>query len=103
VSTLNIINQGSGHINLEGDLTFTTISTELSNLLALLTLSKRIIIDLTQISSVDSAGLALLIEWKKLARTHKTQLALKNIPEQLLMLARLSGFDLVSHFTIQSD
>jgi phospholipid transport system transporter-binding protein len=103
VSSLAIVNQGAGHFMVEGDLTFATISAHTQKLFAFLSLSKQITIDLAQVSSADSAGLALLIEWKKMTRVQKSQLVLKNIPEQLLMLAGLSGFDLTSHFTIQPD
>jgi phospholipid transport system transporter-binding protein len=103
VSPLTITHQGAGHFVVEGDLTFATISAQLAKLFTFLTSAKHITIDLAKVSSTDSAGLALLIEWKKIARSHKIQLALKNIPKQLLMLAGLSGFDLTSHFTIQPD
>lgn len=103
MSALAIIKLGAGSFSVEGDMTFAAISAQLATLFTFLTPSKQITIDLAHVSSADSAGLALLIEWKKIARTHKSQLVLKNIPEQLLMLAGLSGFDLPSHFTIQPD
>lgn len=88
----------------EGDLTFAAIGAQLATLFAFLGLEKKpVTIDLAKVTAADSAGLALLIEWKKIARSHKIQLALKNIPDQLLMLAKLSGFDLINHFTIHSD
>ncbi|WP_394754286.1 lipid asymmetry maintenance protein MlaB [Crenothrix sp.] len=103
MSSLTISKQGTDCFSVEGDLTFAAISARLTTLFAFLTPSKQITIDFTQVTSADSAGLALLIEWKKIARTNKSQLVLKNIPKQLLMLAGLSGFDLTSHFTIQPD
>jgi hypothetical protein len=44
-----------------------------------------------------------MIEWIKYSRQNRTQLSFKNIPEQLLNLAKLSGFDQTSHFAIQTD
>lgn len=96
-------NSEPGQFSLTGDVTFTSISKQLSHLLKVLNGSKHIMIDLSQVNSVDSSALALLIEWKKLARSNRIQLGLKNIPEQLLMLAELSGFDLNEHFSIHSD
>lgn len=103
MTPLVISKQGEGHFRVEGDMTFATIGAQLATLFTFLVPAKRVTIDLGQVASADSAGLALLVEWKKIARSQKCQLALKNIPEQLHMLANLSGFDLASHFIIQTD
>ena len=47
-------------------------------------------IDLAGVSAVDSAGLALLLEWQARSRAAGGQLAVHNAPENLLSLARLS-------------
>jgi phospholipid transport system transporter-binding protein len=44
-----------------------------------------------------------LIEWIKYTRSKRIPLKFKNIPEQLLTLAKLSGFDKSSHFVIHTD
>lgn len=103
MTTLVISKQGVDHFSVEGDMTFAAIGAQLANLFAFLESAKRVTIDLGRVTAADSAGLALLVEWKKIARSQKCQLALKNIPEQLHMLANLSGFDLASHFIIQTD
>ena len=43
-----------------------------------------------------------MIEWIKYTRHNRAHIAFKNIPEQLLNLARLSGFDKTSHFVMQA-
>ena len=48
------------------------------------------VIDLAGVTSSDSAGLALLIEWLSVARAAKRTLRYENLPSQLLQLARLS-------------
>jgi len=103
VSKLTIIDQGEGQFVIDGDLTFATIDKETVKSLAFLTTAKEITIDLSRVPCTDSAGLALMIEWIRYARTKKTQIRFKKIPKQLLNLARLSGFDNASHFIIQSD
>ncbi len=103
MSKLTIIDQGEGQFVIDGDLTFATIDKETVKSLAFLTTAKEITIDLSRVPCTDSAGLALMIEWIRYARTKKTQLRFKKIPKQLLNLARLSGFDKASHFIIQSD
>jgi phospholipid transport system transporter-binding protein len=58
---------------------------------------------LSRVTNADSAGLALLIEWIKYTRSNRISLHFKNIPEQLLSLAKLSGFDQSSHFAIRTN
>jgi phospholipid transport system transporter-binding protein len=103
MTALTISSQGVGQFSVAGHMTFAAISAKITTSCAFLTPAKQITIDLAQVTAADSAGLALLVEWKKIARGHKCQLVLKNIPEQLRMLAGLSGFDLSSHFTLQPD
>jgi phospholipid transport system transporter-binding protein len=103
VTKLNIIDQGGGYFIVDGDLTFSTIDKQTVKNVAFLTASKHITIDLGRVVCTDSAGLALMIEWIKYTRHHRTQIAFKNIPEQLLNLAKLSGFDKTSHFATQTE
>jgi phospholipid transport system transporter-binding protein len=103
VSGLNIIDQGAGNFIIDGDLTFSTIDKKTVKSFDFLKTAKHITIDLSRVTSTDSAGLALMIEWIKYTRDHKIQLHFKNIPKQLLNLARLSGFDKTNHFTSQPD
>ena len=96
---LKIIDNGEGQFIIEGDLTFASIDKKTLNLCPIThTTSKKIIIDLSAVSSTDSAGLALMIEWLKQSRQRHIQLHFKNIPQQLQHLAQLSGFDKTSHF-----
>jgi phospholipid transport system transporter-binding protein len=103
VSQLNIIKENNGHFVIDGDLTFATIDKQTLKSFSFLKAAKEITIDLSRVSNTDSAGLALMIEWIKYSRHNRTQLSFKNIPEQLLNLAKLSGFDQTSHFAIQTD
>lgn len=100
MSKLNIIDQGSGEFIIDGDLTFASIDKDTVKSFAFLSSAKEISIDLSKVNNTDSAGLALMIEWIKYSRQHRLHLSFKNIPEQLLTLAKLSGFDKNSHFAI---
>ena len=102
MTKLSIIDQGSGHFIVDGDLTFSTIDKQTVKSFTFLSTAKLITIDLCRVVCTDSAGLALMIEWIKYTRQHRTQIAFKNIPEQLLNLAKLSGFDKTSHFAAQT-
>lgn len=55
-------------------------------------------VDLSKVTSVDSAGLALMIEWIKQCQQNDCEIEFKNIPEQLFALAKLSGLDKNPYF-----
>jgi len=55
--------------------------------------SAELTIDLQDVVQADSAGLALLFEWLGLAYARKHTLNFKNVPEQLLAIARASEMD----------
>lgn len=50
-------------------------------------------IDLSGVTRADSAGLALLIELQRLARTHGRTLKFQNIPAQLRQLIYANGLE----------
>lgn len=103
MSRLSIIDQGSGQLVIDSDLTFQSIDGQSLKSLAFFKAGKEITIDLGRVASADSAGLALMIEWIKYTRSKRIPLRFKNIPEQILTLAKLSGFDQSSHFAIRTD
>lgn len=103
MSKLSIINQASGYLIIDSDLTFQSIDGQALKSFAYMQAGKEITIDLGRVSNADSAGLALMIEWIKYTRSHRIQLHFKNIPGQLLALAKLSGFDQSSHFATRPN
>jgi len=54
-------------------------------------------IELTEVTSADSAGLALLIEWLRLGKQQNCTIKYMNLPAQMLPLARLFGVDHLLH------
>jgi phospholipid transport system transporter-binding protein len=48
-------------------------------------------IDMTPVNRVESAGLALLVEWRRRAQAVGKTIHYQNIPAQLIDIARLSG------------
>lgn len=93
MNQLTLVQQDSGELLLQGELTFDSINKKTSNILKNYRQKPHLVIDLVQIERADSAGLALLIEWIKQALKNNQKICFKNIPEQLLALAALSGFD----------
>ena len=52
-----------------------------------------IIVNLAEITHSSSAGLALLLEWMKMAQQKGLQIKYHSVPEQLLVIARAYGVD----------
>ena len=50
-------------------------------------------VDLKGVDPVDSAGVAVLLEWKRRALAEGVQLAFENVPPTMVSLAELYGVD----------
>ncbi len=98
MSTLKLIEQTPGYYVVKGQLTFAAIDRQTSKALKFQPGQDKICIDLAAVTATDSAGLALMIEWIKLSRINQSRLRFKNIPEQILALAKLSSLDKNEYF-----
>ena len=85
--------QGAGRYALNGCLSFMTVNRLLRDASALFENSDAVVVDLGGVEMTDSAGLALLVEWMKIARREGKVLTFSNMPEQMLAIA--STCDLV--------
>lgn len=50
-------------------------------------------VDLQAVDPVDSAGVAILVEWKRRAAAESVRLAFENVPPTMASLAELYGVD----------
>lgn len=79
---------------LEAPLTFVSVAALHQPGIALIKAAgSELTFDLERVPAVDSAGLALLIDWLATARNHSCQLRFANPPAALLALARLSELE----------
>jgi len=85
--------KGSGAFVARGTLDFDSATRALASGLKALRPGTDIEMDLSQVSSGDSAGLAVLIEWLAAARAHKVRLRYTNVPTQILAVARISDIE----------
>lgn len=74
---------------LSGDLTYSTVPRLFSQ--HPLRCADSTTVDLAQIEHIDSAGLALLVEWTCAARMQNKELILKNVPGSLGSLIKVGG------------
>ena len=80
---------------LEGELSFETVVRLLGEIRRLPDQGTEIQVDLQGVSRADSAGLALLVEWMRNAKSLGKSIQFLNIPQQMLDIARVSGLDQV--------
>lgn len=87
------IEPADGGYRVIGELSFTSVPELQGASAALFSGSDHIEIDLSEVQRSDSAGLALVLEWMRELRRRGGALKLRNPPEQMRALARLSGLD----------
>ncbi len=85
---------GAGRFRLSGVATLNTVAALRSAGLQAFAASKdAITLDLAALTRVDSAGLALLIDWLAWARSSSRELRFVALPDSLRALARLSDVE----------
>lgn len=84
-----------GRLILAGELSFATVTRLFGDARPLLGGADDIRVDLQGITRADSAGLALLVEWMRVARELGKPIQFLNIPQQMLAIARVSSLDQV--------
>lgn len=81
------------HLCITGDIDFTNVMSLYAESLRLISDKPCYAFDFSAVTSSNSAGLALIIEWLRLARLHKTKAQFSNIPHNLLSIAKAAGLD----------
>mgnify|MGYP003406531949 FL=1 len=84
---------GPDRLMARGELSFASAGQALQDGLALLPSAGPCTIDLSGITSADSAGLAVLIEWLSVAGERGSALAFEAVPAQLRAIARISDLE----------
>ena len=92
-SNPTLVAQGEGSYLLSGDLSFTTVTALLQQTRTLCNGGGSLNVDLSGVSRSDSAGVALLLEWLRLAQTQNATITFSNIPAQMWALIEVSDLD----------
>lgn len=89
----SLTSSGAGLIVVKGPVTFATAGTLLDTGRALFAGQPTVTVNLREVTNVDSAGLALLLEWLRQARAERRAVLFQGVPDKLLAIARLSGVE----------
>lgn len=92
-NSLAVVQQSPGRFVVSGNLTFASIDKSTLKSFAFLQGPGPIVLDFSDVSKTDSAGLALIIEWIKFARRRQIRLLFENVPKQLYTIAKVGGFE----------
>lgn len=84
---------GTDSFALAGALTFDSVPSVWQEGRRLFQGRSSITLDLTQVTRADSAGLALMVEWMREANLRKAAIHFRNIPSQMLAIARTSRLE----------
>jgi phospholipid transport system transporter-binding protein len=84
----------SGRLMVHGELAFDSVPGLLEQSRTLLCEGHGpLAIDLAQVERADSAGLALMIEWMRMARRHERDIRFMHLPEQIRAIAEASDLE----------
>lgn len=90
MSDFELVDQGEGRFAIRGDMSFATADRILKASLAKFGQHESLEIDMSQVGKADSAGLALLIEWKARAAARDADIRYAEIPGSLIAIAKTS-------------
>jgi phospholipid transport system transporter-binding protein len=99
MSELQITRTDSGVYRVVGSLVFATVGDALKQSAQIFSTEQQLAIDLSAVTSADSAGLALLIEWYRLAARGNKSIRFIGAPTQLRALAKISDIDALLPFS----
>lgn len=85
--------EGGGRFHISGKLEFETVSSAYLQSMIKFSPYSELELDLSDVTSADSAGLALLLEWVHWSKGSAREIRFKNIPEQIQTIAKISEVD----------
>ena len=88
MSKFRLIAAGDGRFELTGDMSFDTADAILVESTRSFAGHAAVDVNFARVEKADSAGLALLLEWKSWQRQGRCRVNFSNIPESVLAIAR---------------
>ncbi|MHB1947921.1 MAG: STAS domain-containing protein [Gammaproteobacteria bacterium] len=78
-------------LQVSGDIDFGSVVSLWNESLPLIAASQKVVVDLSRVKSVNSAALALMLEWMKYAKRECKTILFQNLPKQLVSIATVAG------------
>lgn len=89
-----MIERAGGRLQVSGDVTMATVSALFTEGLHLNRNGEAVsafVVDFSQLGTVDSSAVSLMLAWLREAQRNNTQLKFANVPDNLFSLANLYG------------
>jgi len=90
---------GSHCFRVDGELSLDTVSAVVEESGRLFSSVQQLDIDLIDVTKADSAALALLITWMRNAKEANQTISFRNLPPQMLAIAKASSLDSILPIT----
>lgn len=84
---------GAGLYQVSGPLSYATAAGVAERAAAVIRAGQTVTFDLAGVQAVDSAALALVVEWLRVGHSRGVEVRLRSVPEALRDLARVYGCD----------
>ncbi|MGH8569868.1 MAG: STAS domain-containing protein [Gammaproteobacteria bacterium] len=91
---MTLSQRGAGVWHLAGVLDMASVPTLRDAADALID-TPEVLVDLCDVTRMDSAGLALLVDWQGQARGRRTKLRVRNLPAGIAAIAEVYGLDAI--------
>lgn len=104
MSDARLETQGEGRFRVEGDLDYDTVSRLLHvDDIMFSQGTKDIVVDLGGITRTTSVGLALMLEWLRMAHSKSKNIKFSNVPAQMLAMAKVSQLETILQLDIVDE
>ena len=90
MTSAKLVQHNDGLVEVYGSLQHDTVSSLYERINFNQMTNQNILIDLSAVESVDSAGLALCLFWISQAQNHIVSIAFRGVPEQMQRLASMN-------------
>ncbi|VVC76115.1 hypothetical protein AQUSIP_14200 [Aquicella siphonis] len=81
------------HLVVTGDLQFANVMLVYQKSLQQISSCHELVFDFSRLQSSDSSGLALMVEWIRLARQQNKKIRFEHLSEDILSIAKAAGID----------
>ena len=93
MNSAKLVQHNDGLVEVHGSLQHDTVSSLYDRIKFNQLSDQNVLIDLSAVESVDSAGLALCLSWISQAQSHIVSIEFRGVPEQMRRLASMNRVD----------
>ena len=90
MSDFELVDEGDDRFAVRGAMSFATANALLRKSESLFARHESLVIDLSGVNKSDSAGLALIVEWKSQASSRNAAISIEGVPETMVAIAKTS-------------